>query len=135
MREDDDRGRHTTTGRELFALPSGALLIDTPGLRSVGLWDADEGVETAFADIDDLARQCRFGDCGHAREPGCAVQAAVRVGTLSAGRLESRRKLERELRSAQLRSTRAVAHAEARRFGKLYRDNARAAEWRNGWRD
>jgi len=96
VRESDSRGRHTTTSREIFMLPGGALLIDTPGLREMQLWDAEDGVAQTFADIDSLAAQCRFGDCRHEGEPGCAVLAAVNEGTLDAGRLESRRKLLRE---------------------------------------
>jgi len=96
VRESDSRGRHTTTTRELFVLPSGALLMDTPGLREMRLWDAEDGVSQVFADIDALARQCRFGDCRHDGEPGCAVQAALEAGTLDPARLENRRKLLRE---------------------------------------
>jgi ribosome biogenesis GTPase / thiamine phosphate phosphatase len=96
VREGDSRGRHTTTSRDLFALPGGALLIDTPGLRELQLWDATGGVERAFADIEGLAAQCRYSDCGHTTEPGCAVQAAIAEGRLDADRLENRRKLERE---------------------------------------
>jgi ribosome biogenesis GTPase len=77
VRENDSRGRHTTTSRELFALPGGALLIDTPGLRELQLWDASEGVGRAFSDIEELAAQCRYSDCGHSNEPDCAVQAAI----------------------------------------------------------
>jgi ribosome biogenesis GTPase len=96
VRESDSRGRHTTTSRELFALPGGALLMDTPGLREMQLWDAERGVAQTFADIAALAAQCRFGDCRHEREPGCAVQAALNGGTLDRGRFENRRKLLRE---------------------------------------
>ena len=96
VRESDNRGRHTTTSRELFVLPGGALLMDTPGLREMQLWDAEDGVAQVFADIDALAGQCRFGDCRHEGEPGCAVHAAVSAGTLDAARLENRRKLMRE---------------------------------------
>ena len=96
VREGDSRGRHTTTSRELFLLPGGALLIDTPGLRELQLWGATDGVERAFADIEELAAQCRYRDCGHSTEPGCAVQEAIAVGRLDADRLENRRKLERE---------------------------------------
>jgi ribosome biogenesis GTPase / thiamine phosphate phosphatase len=96
VREGDSRGRHTTTSRELFALPGGAVLIDTPGLRELQLWDATVGVERAFADIEELAAQCRYSDCGHTTEPGCAVQAAIAEGLLDGNRLENRRKLERE---------------------------------------
>jgi ribosome biogenesis GTPase len=96
VRESDSRGRHTTTTRELFVLPGGALLMDTPGLREMQLWDADHGVAQAFADIDSLAGRCRFGDCHHEGEPGCAVQAALEAGTLDAARVENRRKVLRE---------------------------------------
>ena len=96
VRESDDKGRHTTTARELFILPGGALLMDTPGLRELQLWDAEQGVEKTFADIDLLAARCRFGDCHHEGEPGCAVQAALDAGAFDAARLENWRKLLRE---------------------------------------
>ncbi len=96
VRASDSRGRHTTTSRELFALPGGALLIDTPGLRELQLWGATEGVEQTFSDIEELAQQCKYGNCGHTSEPGCAVQAAIAEGRLDAARLESQRKLQRE---------------------------------------
>jgi len=96
VRESDSRGRHTTTTRELFVLPGGALLMDTPGLREMQLWDAEDGVAQAFADIDLLARECRFSDCRHEGDLGCAVQAALHMGTLDRGRFENRRKLLRE---------------------------------------
>ena len=96
VRESDSRGRHTTTTRELFVLPGGALLMDTPGLRKMQLWDAEHGVAQAFADIDLLAAQCRFGDCRHEGEPGCAVLAALSAGTLDPARVENRGKLLRE---------------------------------------
>ena len=96
VRASDSRGRHTTTSRELFALPGGALMIDTPGLRELQLWGAAEGVEQTFGDIEELAAQCKFGNCGHTTEPGCAVQAAIADGRLDAERLENQRKLERE---------------------------------------
>lgn len=96
VRESDSRGRHTTTSRELFALPGGALLIDTPGLRELQLWSAGEGVEQAFSDIEELAARCRYGDCGHTTEPDCAVQAAIAEGRLDPARLENQRKLQRE---------------------------------------
>lgn len=97
IREDDARGRHTTTHRELILLPSGALVLDTPGMRELGLWESDEGVSTTFADIAALARQCRFNDCAHAHEPGCAVREAIGNGELAVDRFESFLKLNREL--------------------------------------
>jgi ribosome biogenesis GTPase / thiamine phosphate phosphatase len=103
VRADDQRGRHTTTNRELLLTPSGALVIDTPGMRSVGMWDADEGIEAAFADVETLASACRFSDCAHRSEPGCAVQSAIASGQLPAARLHSWRKLGRELASIERR--------------------------------
>jgi ribosome biogenesis GTPase / thiamine phosphate phosphatase len=135
VRQDDQRGRHTTTGRELFVLPDGALLIDTPGLRAVGLWDAQAGLDTAFSDIDDIAAHCRFNDCRHETEPGCAIRAALSDGSLAPERLRSRRKLERELRSQEIRSSPASVRAAGRAFHRQVRHNARLAEWRNGARD
>ena len=77
VREGDQRGRHTTTARELILLPDGGTLLDTPGLRAVSLWDADDGLSLAFADIEELAARCKFRDCSHRTEPGCAVRAAI----------------------------------------------------------
>ena len=93
---DDGRGRHTTTHRELVPLANGAMLLDTPGMRELGLWHADAGLDLAFADIASLASQCRYGDCRHQTEPGCAVLEAVSRGTLDVARLESWQKLLRE---------------------------------------
>ncbi len=99
----EGRGRHTTTYRELVRLPGGALLIDTPGLRELGLWADDEGLDRTFEEIDRLAVRCRFPDCGHEREPGCAVRQAVEAGLVAAERWQSYLKLRRELRSLELR--------------------------------
>lgn len=96
VREGDKRGRHTTVHRELRPLPGGGTLIDTPGLRSIGLWDAAEGLGRTFSDVEALAAQCRFGDCAHRQEPGCAVVAAIESGELPQRRLDSYRKLSRE---------------------------------------
>jgi ribosome biogenesis GTPase / thiamine phosphate phosphatase len=96
IRESDDRGRHSTTARQLFCLPRGGVLIDTPGLRELQLWDAEEGLEHAFADILALAAGCRFRDCSHGDEPGCAVTAAVEQGEVPAGRLDNYHRLQRE---------------------------------------
>ncbi|MDX3428032.1 ribosome small subunit-dependent GTPase A [Streptomyces sp. NBC_01693] len=95
-RDVDGKGRHTTTTRNLLVLPEGGVLIDTPGLRGVGLWDAEAGVGQVFSEIEDLARQCRFHDCAHVAEPGCAVLGAVEDGSLPERRLDSYRKLLRE---------------------------------------
>ncbi|WP_414859267.1 ribosome small subunit-dependent GTPase A [Paenibacillus haidiansis] len=99
VREGDSRGRHTTTHRELFALPQGAVMIDTPGMRELQLWDdAGGGWSEAFTDIEELAARCRFGDCRHEREAGCAVKAALRSGELDPKRLDNYRKTQRELK-------------------------------------
>ncbi|MCQ2558639.1 MAG: ribosome small subunit-dependent GTPase A [Oscillospiraceae bacterium] len=92
----DDKGRHTTTHRELLTLPQGAMVIDTPGMRELGMWDSAEGVRTTFDDIEQLSRRCRFPDCTHSGEPGCAVQAALQSGELEADRWNSYRKLMAE---------------------------------------
>jgi ribosome biogenesis GTPase len=96
IREDDSRGRHTTTHRQLVMLPSGAMIIDTPGMRSIGMWDADEGLSETFADVEALLGSCRFSDCRHESEPGCAVRAATESGAITAERLENYDKLRRE---------------------------------------
>jgi ribosome biogenesis GTPase len=139
VREDDHRGRHTTSGRELFLLPSGGLLIDTPGLRRIGLWDAD-GLDATFTDIDAFAAGCRFSDCRHEVEPGCAVNAAIEAGELAGERLSSRRKLERELRSVERRGSPSTHRAEDRRFGRMVRNACRTKARVTGrtddrWRD
>ena len=96
VRAGDKKGRHTTVHRELRPLPGGGTLIDTPGLRGIGLWDASEGIERTFSDIESFAGRCRFGDCAHRSEPGCAVRAAIDSGELTERRLESYRKLAKE---------------------------------------
>nr|WP_042395892.1 ribosome small subunit-dependent GTPase A [Streptacidiphilus carbonis] len=111
------KGRHTTTARELLPLPGGGVLIDTPGLRGVGMFDAAQGLRQAFGEIAALARDCRFGDCRHVAEPGCAVLAALRDGTLDERRLDSYRKLERENRRMAAR-TDARLRAEQLRYRK-----------------
>jgi ribosome biogenesis GTPase len=95
-RDADGKGRHTTTTRDMLPLPDGGVLIDTPGLRGVGLWDAAAGLGQVFAEIEELAADCRFQDCSHVSEPGCVVLAAIEDGTLPVRRLESYRKLQRE---------------------------------------
>ncbi len=98
VRKGDHQGRHTTTWRELILLPGGGMVIDTPGMRELQLWGDEDTLGSSFQDIEELAEGCRFGDCRHAGEPGCAVHAAVEVGTLDVSRLESYREQARELR-------------------------------------
>ena len=92
----DDKGRHTTTRRELFPLPSGGMVIDTPGMREFGMWDNDTGIEKTFADIEKLAAQCKFRNCTHTNEPGCAIQKALTTGELQTDRWQSYQKLKAE---------------------------------------
>lgn len=96
VREHDDRGRHSTTSRQMFALSSGGLVIDTPGMRELQLWDVDSGLTAAFRDLDDIAMQCRYRDCSHRSEPGCAVRVAVEAGQLDSDRLANFAKLRAE---------------------------------------
>jgi len=121
VRESDSRGRHTTTAREIFALPGGALLMDTPGLRELQLWDADEGISQIFVDIESLAAQCRFGNCRHGGEPGCAVEAAIASGLLDMARLENWRKLEREMAFLRRKVDPQASHNEKKRIKQLMR--------------
>jgi ribosome biogenesis GTPase len=117
VREDDSRGRHTTTHRELVRLPGGALLIDTPGIRSLAVTNAGDGLEDAFSDIAELAAGCRFSDCRHESEPGCSVKAALADGRLTRERLASLRKLEREAAHVA-RASDPLLRAEERRKWK-----------------
>ncbi|CAM4004018.1 ribosome small subunit-dependent GTPase A [Cohnella lubricantis] len=117
IRESDARGRHTTTHRELFLLPGGALVLDTPGMRELQLWDAQDGWEQAFSDIEELAAQCRYRDCKHnGTEPGCAVTAAIAEGTLDARRFSNYKKTEREL-AHLARKERATAKKHSKQAG------------------
>jgi ribosome biogenesis GTPase len=126
IRDVDGKGRHTTTTRNLIPLPGAGVVIDTPGLRGVGLWDAESGVGQVFAEIEELAEECRFQDCAHTAEPGCAVLAAVDTGTLSFRRLESYRKLQRENRRI-IAKTDARMRAQMRREWKAKGAQGRAA--------
>jgi ribosome biogenesis GTPase len=117
----DGRGRHTTTHRELVVLDTGGCLIDTPGMRELVLWDAEDGLGQAFDDVEELAGQCRFTDCEHGTEPGCAVQAAVAAGTLDSARLESFRHLQRELRYLEIRHDARARSEERKRWRAMTR--------------
>lgn len=115
-REDDDKGRHTTTHREMVLLPGGGIVIDTPGMRELQLWDAFEGLQDSFRDIDALAEGCRFRDCSHIAEPNCAVRAALASGELATERLASFRKLQRELLFLERKVDQRAAQEETRRW-------------------
>ncbi|MDR2716221.1 MAG: ribosome small subunit-dependent GTPase A [Coriobacteriaceae bacterium] len=108
VRDTDGKGRHTTVSREMIEIPGGGRVVDMPGIRGLGLWDADAGIEAAFSDIEELAGACRFRDCKHEAEPGCAVCAAVRQGVLAEGRLASWRALKQETAAIQGRREEAA---------------------------
>jgi ribosome biogenesis GTPase len=137
IREDDARGRHTTTRRQLHRMPDGGLILDTPGMRELGLWDGDAGLERSFADLEALAATCRFSDCGHAGEPGCAIAAAMHDGDLDSARFASWLKLQRETRHLE-RRTDALARAEERRkwkeIGKAVQRHVDAKYGAESWR-
>ena len=116
---EDGKGRHTTTRRELIQLPGGALVIDTPGMREVQLWIADEGLEEAFSDVTELFEHCRFSDCAHESEPGCAVKEALENGTLAPERWDSYLKLQRELAHLDRRLDKRAQAEERKRWRAL----------------
>jgi ribosome biogenesis GTPase / thiamine phosphate phosphatase len=120
-RADDDEGRHTTSHRELIELPGGGLIIDTPGIRELQLWNTG-GLDRTFADIEELVAECRFNDCSHSTEPGCAVKAALASGELSRERHGSWLKLQRELRSIAIRADARLRREEKRRWQLRYRE-------------
>ena len=117
----DDKGRHTTTHRELLILPCGAAVIDTPGMRELGIWNADEGITATFADIEALAEKCRFKNCTHSTEPGCAVRAAIERGELSGERLSSYEKLRKE--NAYSEDAAGYLAAKEEKFRKIAKIN------------
>jgi ribosome biogenesis GTPase len=125
VRAHDDRGRHTTTHRELIPLPGGGLAIDTPGLREIQLWSGDEGLDRAFDDVQSLALACRFSDCAHEHEPGCSVLQAAADGRLPAARLESYRKLRKELRHLEVRQSQQLQAEQKARWRTLHRQARR----------
>jgi ribosome biogenesis GTPase / thiamine phosphate phosphatase len=131
VREGDAKGRHTTTWRQLVDLPGGGALIDTPGVRSLGLWADPETVEAAFADIAELAEHCRFRDCAHDAEPGCAVQAAVEEGTLPQKRFEQYHSLHREAAALERRNDPTAQKRLGKQFGKKVKE-ANAARRQQG---
>ncbi len=121
VREDDARGRHTTRHRELFRLPGGALLIDTPGLRALEVVGAEEGVGQAFDDVAEIAARCRFSDCRHEAEPGCAVRAAIENGTLNPERFAAWQKLDREAAHEARRADPLAASENRRKWKAIHR--------------
>jgi ribosome biogenesis GTPase len=122
IRDVDGKGRHTTTHRELIQLPTGGVVIDTPGLRGVALHAADDGFALAFSDVEELASACRFADCAHVTEPGCAVLASVEAGDLGQDRVDSWRKLQRELAYQARRTDSRLAAEEKARWKKIAKE-------------
>ena len=133
IREDDARGRHTTTHRELILLPGGAMVLDTPGMRELGLLDAEDGLGAAFDDVESLTTQCKFNDCGHSNEPGCAVRAALEAGTLDPDRWNSFRKLTRELGSIARKEDRAAREADRKRWMAIAKAQRQGRKIRGKW--
>jgi ribosome biogenesis GTPase / thiamine phosphate phosphatase len=124
----DGRGRHTTTNRQLLLLPGGGLYLDTPGMRELRLWESDEGLNAAFDDVAEVAAGCRFSDCAHETEPGCAVRAAIADGTLDSERLTSWRKLQNELKHLARRQD-ARLRSESRKEWARFSRSMRKTSW------
>lgn len=131
VRAKDQRGRHTTTHRQMFRHPAGALLIDNPGIRELQLWGSEEALDASFEDIERLAGGCRFRDCKHMQEPGCAVLAALDDGTLDPARLESYHKLAGELRYLALKQDEGAARAQKQRWKVIHK--AARKFYKEGW--
>jgi ribosome biogenesis GTPase len=121
VREDDQRGRHTTTRRELIVVPTGGVVLDTPGIRELQLWDAD--LEQTFGDVEEVARRCRFSDCAHDREPGCAIREALADGSLPRERWDSYAKLQRELEAIEARRNHLLRQERVREYKIRERQN------------
>ena len=129
IRESDDRGRHTTRRRELLVLPDGGIVIDTPGMRELQLWESDEGMDTAFADIVELGTQCRFADCAHKKEPGCAIRRALADGSLDRARWDSYTKLQRELWALEVRLDKRLQSDERKKRRAFARQRRHPKQW------
>ena len=128
----DGKGRHTTAHRELVVLPAGGLVVDTPGLRSVGLTDVSEGLDLVFAEVEALAQQCRFADCAHDTEPGCAVSAALESGELPERRWESYLKLQKEARWMAMRHDARLRAEERNRWKRVHKELRRSERGTSG---
>jgi ribosome biogenesis GTPase / thiamine phosphate phosphatase len=131
IRDEDDRGRHTTTSRRIVRLPDGGLLLDTPGMRTVLLWEGEEGLAQTFEDVESVAAGCRFRDCTHQSEPGCAVRAALENGSLDSGRYASYGKLQREIRHQAMKTDRQLRLAEQRRWKRIHLEARRRPDKRS----
>jgi ribosome biogenesis GTPase len=131
---DDDRGRHTTTSRHLILLPGGGMLLDTPGMRTLLMWQGEEGVSQAFQDVEAIAARCRFRDCEHATEPGCAVREGIESGELEVARFRSYQKLMREAIHQAAKTDARVRRAEIDRWRKIHRAARQRPDKRNSLR-
>ncbi|KAB2338948.1 ribosome small subunit-dependent GTPase A [Cytobacillus depressus] len=120
IREGDDKGRHTTTHRELIQLPNGTMLIDTPGMRELQLWDSGDGLVESFSDIEELAKQCKYRDCAHNQEPGCAIQQAINQGAIDHQRLKSYKKLQKELAYLERKQDQLAQAEEKKRWKSIH---------------
>jgi ribosome biogenesis GTPase len=130
IRSDDDKGRHTTTSRQMRQLPGGAWIVDTPGMRELQLTDVEAGLNDVFAEITTVAKECRFADCGHIAEPGCAVRTAIESGKIDADRFARWRKLVRE--EAHNRESIAERRARDKSTGRLYKSIISDAQRKRG---
>jgi len=130
VRDDDKMGRHTTTSRELILLPSGGMVIDTPGMREIQMWAGEDDLEGAFPDIAALAERCYFNDCTHDREPGCAVRDAIEAGDLELARFEGFKKLQNELGYLAAREDNSVRRMEKEKWKNMF---AKEAKRKDGW--
>lgn len=135
VRAGDGRGRHTTTARELIPFGDGSVLMDTPGVRGFALWDAEAGLEAVFGDVEELFEFCKFRDCAHGTEPGCAVQVAIGNGELEKRRWLSYQKMERELASLHRRRNAVEQRRHAKTFHRLAKEAAMAKDYRNRFRE
>jgi ribosome biogenesis GTPase / thiamine phosphate phosphatase len=129
IRASDDRGRHTTTRRELLVLPDGGIVIDTPGMRELQLWESEDGMDTAFTDVTELMTRCRFSDCSHGREPGCAVKQALADGSLPRERWESYTRLQRELWALEVKLDKRLRSDERKKRRAFARQQRRPKQW------
>ena len=123
LRKSDGRGRHTTTYREMLLLPNGGIVIDTPGMREIQIWTDSDGMEKTFSDIEELATQCRFRDCNHSTEPGCAIMNALENGTLDKKRYTNYLRLQKEVRHLKLRQDQKEARRISREWDKKIRQH------------
>ena len=125
VRSADDRGRHTTTSRQLIVLPDGGIVVDTPGMRELQLWESGAGLAQAFDDLESLAQNCRFRNCRHREEPGCAISRAIEEGTVPRKRLENYRKMEAELRFLKTKTDPRARHEEKARMKPIFKAQKR----------